>query len=425
MVRRSFTTTEKRKIVTDIVSKKDTVSLRSLCRENNIQIKQFQEWKKAFDENPFPSKRPTAKSFHTGRTSTIKHLEPEILSWFQERSGVGVRTTIPMIVVHLSKLDSDFRRKSENARKHAVRRVLQRHNIVYRQVTHESQKAPQETIETATEFMESVRSRMESGFRHQDYILNMDETPIYFDMALPRTLAVAGSRTVNGRLSKNPTKRVTVAVTVTASGKFLKPMIIYEGKPNGRIVREFPQYNPGGIYCCQDRAWRNKTTMERWIEKVLKPYIAAAPHGVIPLLLLDEYAVHRMEEITTQIRNLGCELITIPGGTTSHTQPVDVGVNKPLKGCVRSKWNDFLMSQDVTSPRFKPPSRAILANWIVEAMNEISEEVVKNAWRHRPFSYFPWEDQQYARAERRRRRAAARATTTTTEEADEGTIHYL
>ena len=111
-----------------------------------------------------------------------------------------------MIVLHLSKLDSDFRRKSENARKHAVRRVLQRHNIVYRQVTHESQKAPQETIETATEFMESVRSRMESGFHHQDYILNMDETLIYFDMALPRTLAVAGSRTVNGRLSKNPTK---------------------------------------------------------------------------------------------------------------------------------------------------------------------------------------------------------------------------
>ena len=228
-------------------------------------------------------------------------------------------------------------------------------------------------------------------YRDQDYIINMDETPMYFSMAHSKTLAVAGSRTVNGRQTKNATKLVTVAVTVTASGKSLKPMVIYEGKPSGRIVWEFPSYNPGGVYCCQERAWQNQQTMEFWIRTVLKPYLSTAPVGKIPVLLLDEYRVHISQPITNMIQDLGCEVIVIPGGMTCHTQPVDVGVNKPLKVRVKHMWDDFLMEQDINSSSFQPPSRSKLADWIVTATEQLPTEIVRNAWHHKPFSYFPWE----------------------------------
>ena len=91
------------------------------------------------------------------------------------------------------------------------------------------------------------------------------------------------------------------------------------------------------------------------------------------------------------IQDLGCEVIVIPGGMTCHTQPVDVGVNKPLKVRVKQMWDDFLMEQDINSSCFQPPSRSKLADWIVTATEQLPTEIVRNAWRHKPFSYFPWE----------------------------------
>ena len=43
----------------------------------------------------------------------------------------------------------------------------------------------------------------------------------------------AGARTVNGRTSTPQTVRATVAVTVTASGELLEPVIVFKGKPGG------------------------------------------------------------------------------------------------------------------------------------------------------------------------------------------------
>ena len=180
MPRRFFTTTEKRKIVESIEAQKDSESLHSLCRYHKIQVKQLKQWKQAFQENPCPSRRSTAKSFHPGQPSTIQHLEQEILSWFEERTSVGLPTCINMVVVHLCKIDNEFRRKSKAAQTQSVRRVLLRHNIVYRKITHESQRPPQETALTASEFIHSVTYRIYTDYRDQDYIINMDETPMYF-----------------------------------------------------------------------------------------------------------------------------------------------------------------------------------------------------------------------------------------------------
>jgi hypothetical protein len=56
--------------------------------------------------------------------------------------------------------------------------------------------------------------------------------------------AGAGARTVNGRTSTLQTIRATVAVTVTASGEMLQPLIIFKGKPGGCIKKEFGTYVP-------------------------------------------------------------------------------------------------------------------------------------------------------------------------------------
>ena len=114
---------------------------------------------------------------------------------------------------------------------------------------------------------------MSDATSNQDYILNMDQTPVFFSMAPNTTLNVRGAQTVNVRSLSSLTIRCTVAVTVTASGKMLPPMIIFKGKPGGRIEREFDSYPTGAVYMVQERAWMNEVCMMEWVQRVLSPYI--------------------------------------------------------------------------------------------------------------------------------------------------------
>ena len=68
-----------------------------------------------------------------------------------------------------------------------------------------------------------------------DDILNMDQTPIPYSYHSNRTLEKKGVKTIHVRSSTADTKRAMLAATVTASGKLLKPMLIFKGQANGRI----------------------------------------------------------------------------------------------------------------------------------------------------------------------------------------------
>ena len=92
--------------------------------------------------------------------------------------------------------------------------------------------------------------------RNPDDILNMDQTPIPFSYHSNKTLNIKGIKTIHAKASTTDTKRVTLADTVTAGGKMLRPFLIFKGKQNGHIIMcEFSTYPIAGKYACQDKAW--------------------------------------------------------------------------------------------------------------------------------------------------------------------------
>ena len=104
--------------------------------------------------------------------------------------------------------------------------------------THESQKDPRETESEALDFKESIRPKLMQPCRHQDFIINMDQTPVPFTYNSKKTLEVFGRGTVNVRKSMNNTREAAFAMIVSASGKFLKPLIVFKGKPGERIEKQ-------------------------------------------------------------------------------------------------------------------------------------------------------------------------------------------
>ena len=122
---------------------------------------------------------------------------------------------------------------------------------------------------------------------------------------------------------------------------------------------------------------------------MLQPHIESAPPGVMPILFLDSYRCHMMASVVTRIQNLGVEVQHIPGGCTSLCQPVDIGVNKPFKNRLRSEWEKWMILEGLEHGTTSPPTRADIIRWCRFAMNDLPEQMVKNAWRHAEYSWFP------------------------------------
>ena len=58
----------------------------------------------------------------------------------------------------------------------------------------------------------------------------MDQTPVYHSMEHNVTIDVVGARTINMRSAANDGQRVTVAVTVAASGRRVPSMVVFKGE---------------------------------------------------------------------------------------------------------------------------------------------------------------------------------------------------
>jgi hypothetical protein len=270
--------------------------------------------------------RSKKKAALTGPSSQLKVIKDGLLRYIFEQREQGIEIKVFTVMLRASLMSPEFREKSFTARCSCVKRFMHAHSFSYRMGTHTSQRPPAEVESKAFDFMQFMRVIVSGGNRDRRFIINMDQTPIYFSMSSKRTLEVIEKKNIHIRTSTNDTKRVTVAVTITADGTLLPSTLVFKGKPDGRIAKkEFSTYPKTHFYKCQEAAWMDEEGMIVWVKEVLAPYVATAPDHVVPILILDMYQCHMMSSVVQMIQELGVEVQHIPGGCTSLCQPVDVG----------------------------------------------------------------------------------------------------
>ena len=258
-------------------------SINKACFDLKICPKQYRDWIKNI--HAIALSNPRAKSSFPGPKSILAPVEKDLLAFIFQLREQGFAVSIKMILAKASTLMRSFRDKSSSAKYHSVSRWVRHHGLVHRMGTHVSQKAPSEIAKLADDFMEYIRPVISQPNRSEDYIINMDQTPVPFTFHSTKTLELVGTRTVNIRKSTNDTKRVTCALTVTASGRVLTPFLIFKGVPGGRIAkREFSTYPEDILYACQINAWMDEAAMLFWVQNILKPYVEMAPDGIVPLI---------------------------------------------------------------------------------------------------------------------------------------------
>ena len=371
------------------IMEEEKLSLVKASEMAQVHYSLVSKWTKESDilRNAIKSKK---KSSHPGPIGQLQPIEDKLLRFIFEQREMGMPINILMVVLFASTISTLFSGKSIKARFSAVRRFVKQHSLVYRMGTHESQRHPEEVKEEAHDFLSEMKKMVVGPHRDQRFIINMDQTPVYFSMAPSKTLDLIGRKTIHVRKSTNDTKRATVAATITASGHILPAMVVFKGAKNGRIATtEFQDYPSEHFYACQKNAWMDERVMLLWAEKILKPYIDSAPDHVIPLVILDSYRCHMMSSVVHAIQEMGVEVTHIPGGCTSLCQPVDVGFNKPFKSHIRQDWESWMLFEGLVHGTTSAPTREEVAGWIAKAFRHMQgSPIVKNAWLKTDYEWF-------------------------------------
>ncbi len=218
---------------------------------------------------------PSRRSSGSSRTASIK-----IAAWIFSRRKQGIAITKSHIVYKASAIlrqqqENAFKDKAFEARCNAVSCWLLKHNYVNRTKMNKGTRSPAEVYKEATLFMAANCPSLHGLHCDPRWILNMDQMLVYFSYHRSKMLK-RGIKTVHMCKSTSDTRQATCALTCTAAGNFLRPMLIYKGKLTGCIAtREFKHHDPSLVYACQDAAWMDEVCMLRWVKEVLKLYLKA------------------------------------------------------------------------------------------------------------------------------------------------------
>ncbi len=146
-----------------------------------------------------------------------------------------------------------------------------------------SQHNPQEMFDEAIALVQYMHPVLTAPIVDQHYIINMDQTTVYFLMAPRNTLNLRGESTIHIASTDGSTTRVSVNVGVTASGKLFKPMLTSKGAPVGQIaLREFLNYTNRDkcLLTCQRKPWVDEEDLMKWIHDILPPYLEVSLFGM-------------------------------------------------------------------------------------------------------------------------------------------------
>ena len=107
---------------------------------------------------------------------------------------------------------------------------MKRHELSLRVKTSLSQRLPNDLEEKLISFHQFVTTKREEDEFDDNLIVNMDETPVYFDLQPGKTVNKRGSKSVLIRTTGSEKRHFTVVLAVAASSDVLPPMVIFKGK---------------------------------------------------------------------------------------------------------------------------------------------------------------------------------------------------
>ena len=146
-------------------------------------------------------------------------------------------------------------------------------------------------------FIEMLKDLLKMNNYSDDNIVNVDETPVWFNCYPQLSLHKRGDKQVPIHVSSQDKRRVTVTLAVTKSGKMLPPSIIEKSFSKAAdLTPGSTRREVNGISIWKQRS--NTMTgdiMVSWIQNVLKPMFPNKHEK--KLIILDSFSGHTIQSV--------------------------------------------------------------------------------------------------------------------------------
>lgn len=146
--------------------------------------------------------------------------------------------------------------------------------------------------------------------------------------------------------------------------------------------------------------WSNETTMLRFAENILIPYVRETGDRLDlalkqpALAIFDVFAAHRVQSFIDKLTKAGIRIRYVPGGCTGELQPLDLSGNAQLKENVKNQFTNWYANQvseqlckkdikdiniDLRLSLIKPQH----AKWLINAFDSVKDnsELFQLGWK--------------------------------------------
>ncbi len=100
--------------------------------------------------------------------------------------------------------------------------------------------------------------------------------------------------------------------------------------------------------------------------------------GKRSMLVLDAFSAHKGTNFLQELGLNDTDILNIPGGITSISQPLDVSINKPFKDRVKHYWRTWMVNR--IDPK-ATVSRQLIAEWVKQAWEAIPTEIIIRSFK--------------------------------------------
>jgi len=259
----------------DVVFLANQIGRNKAAQQHDLDATMVGRWMKKygnFDFDIFALDNKNSKRIGSGRYKLFVEEENVLYQWVIQlrNNGLAVNYTALKLkmkeLVEASIVDTEDFNKKEVARNFKasscwLQGFLKRRDLSLCRKTKISQRMPEDLQDKLLNFQRYIIHLREKNEYPLNYIANMDETPVFFDMAGDLTVNPTGSKTVHIRTTGNEKNRFTVVLTCFANGSKFPPIIIFKGK-------SWPKNSPpppsGVQVWFQDNGWMDEANMMKY-----------------------------------------------------------------------------------------------------------------------------------------------------------------
>jgi len=414
-----LTLNDRKKIVEINFHDPKKYSIHRLAKLTGVQRKTIRIWKMTYNEICEQQDLSITRIKKAGRNYSFSDKEMELINFIDKLREEKVAVTSNMIIAKMLQLKPELKDKSMGALQRMCYRILQKNNYSLRRASHLGQPLPCKSMDLFYDFFRDIiRKRQELGIYDTESdlsrIVNIDETPIFFEMTTDKTYNKKGAKVVSIETKGNEKKLISTVLAVSANGKKLTPTLIFKGGKDGNLEGRYKN-----LQCVKDRkiaiyfqsnAWCDEGIFKKWVKDVYLHYEEKEIQKKC-ILIMDKAPSHiyRAKFLDKKKKSY----VFIPGGLTRYLQPLDIGINRQFKDHLKNLYlanlADNIMDDNETAEKEmellkkydnvfgdgKRPStldaqRLNIINWVIDVWwndEKIKTSAIINSFNKAAISY--------------------------------------